>query len=403
MPARKSGDTVGKQADKRAAEAPTSPPPTAIRRPDSLPRPETPQLSDASDDDARTAEEAAPTPSVRSQFSAQPPITPLQAPMALPEPSANAAATSQTFEAILQAQTNFLQAMERMITSAQASPASTHIHQKIQQLQEAARLVRFRYEKTKLASSHDWPRWNKNLHDYMTRLRISDILSEDYEIPISESPEKQLYDAQNTILQSFLRITVDPMYQYLLERLPTAREQYKALQAYLDLGKHAQIYYAVKELHTLKFSTYEASAASFTSLIRQIHDAGLTTIDDIAPYLFMAFISPYYSSAISNLLADPPPSLATSSWTLEAITRYFALQRPSRMPTQAEQGSKKSTKRQQRKKSATESEKQERPSSRAPTCATCGRTHRGVCFGRSRTKDPSGTDKQPDKVRNVRT
>jgi hypothetical protein len=47
------------------------------------------------------------------------------------------------------------------------------------------------YEKTKFANNRDWPRWNENLRDYIIILRINDILSENYEIPLSEDLEKQ--------------------------------------------------------------------------------------------------------------------------------------------------------------------------------------------------------------------
>jgi hypothetical protein len=47
------------------------------------------------------------------------------------------------------------------------------------------------YEKIKFANNRDWLRWNKNLRDYITILRIDNILNENYKIPSSKNPEKQ--------------------------------------------------------------------------------------------------------------------------------------------------------------------------------------------------------------------
>lgn len=85
----------------RENEALNSPPQTAIRRSNRM-RSQTPQSSDVSDDDARTAEEATPTPDARTHPSEEPPITPLQAPIAF-ETGGNATTDSQSLEAILQA------------------------------------------------------------------------------------------------------------------------------------------------------------------------------------------------------------------------------------------------------------------------------------------------------------
>jgi hypothetical protein len=60
--------------------------------------------------------------------------------------------------------------------------------------------MRSMYEKIKFANNRDWLRWSENLRDYITVLRIDNILSENYEIPYSEDFEKQWYEAQDTIL-----------------------------------------------------------------------------------------------------------------------------------------------------------------------------------------------------------
>jgi hypothetical protein len=50
--------------------------------------------------------------------------------------------------------------------------------------------MRSMYEKTKFANNRDWSRWNKNLHDYITALRINNILNENHEIPPLKNPKK---------------------------------------------------------------------------------------------------------------------------------------------------------------------------------------------------------------------
>jgi hypothetical protein len=88
-------------------------------------------------------------------------------------------------------------------------------------------------------SNQDWSRWNINLRDYITALRMDSILDEEYDIPDLDDFEKQLYDAQDIILQAFLRIIVDQRHLHLLKGVPTATKQYQILKIYLDLGIHA--------------------------------------------------------------------------------------------------------------------------------------------------------------------
>jgi hypothetical protein len=137
-------------------------------------------------------------------------------------------------------------------------------------------------------------------------------LSENYEIPPSEDLKKQWYETQDTILQSFLRIITNSKHLYLLKGLPTAQQQYQTLKVYLDLETYAQIYFSARDLITMKFIIYEDILTSFTSYANQISDAGITTFREALPYLFMELISPYYGSAIMNVLTDTPKSLKTS-------------------------------------------------------------------------------------------
>ena len=208
-------------------------------------------------------------------------------------------------------------------------------------------------------------------------------------------------------MQAFLRITVDQRHLHLLKGVPTATKQYQILKTHLDLGIHAQIFYAAKELQTLKFTTFKEYAAAYISCINQICDTGITTLREAAPYLFMASINPYYGSAIANVLADTPESLRASDWTLEAVTRYFKLKRLTRMPTQAERDRGKAPERQSRQEqsaTATDSAKQNRPTSQHPKCATCHKWHQGECRGKD--WNPNWTTnivKQPEKVAELPT
>jgi hypothetical protein len=215
-------------------------------------------------------------------------------------------------------------------------------------------------------------------------------------------------------LQLFLRIITDSKHLYLLKGLPTAQQQYQTLKVHLDLGTYAQIYFSARNLITMKFTTYEDILASFTSYTNQMSDAGITTFREALPYLFMGLISPYYDSAIMNVLTDTPESLKTSDWTLEAVGRYFGLKRPSRLPPQTEKDPKKASDRQSRQpatttsttpatntstttatNTSTDSEKQNRSTyHNRPTCATCVRKHLGIC--KSKDWNPY-TDKQPEK------
>jgi hypothetical protein len=168
------------------------------------------------------------------------------------------------------------------------------------------------------------------------------------------------------------------------------------------LGTHAQIFYAAKELLTLKFTTFEEYATAYISCINQICDAGIKTLREAAPYLFMASINPYYGLAIANVLADAPESLRAEKWTLEAVTRYFGLKRPSRTPTQAEKDPKKAPKRQSRQEqTATDSEKQTKPK-----CVTCGRRHTGICYRKDWTLNrtiSTEREREPEEVAELPT
>jgi hypothetical protein len=79
----------------------------------------------------------------------------------------------------------------------------------------------------------------------MASLQMPDILSVSYEIPTKGTPECAIYNVQNTLLSSFILETVEQDYHHLLQKKTSAWEQYDTLQKYLDLGQHAQRYYAI--------------------------------------------------------------------------------------------------------------------------------------------------------------
>jgi hypothetical protein len=152
----------------------------------------------------------------------------------------------------------------------------------------------------------------------------------------------------------------------------------------------------------MKFTIYENILTSFTSYANQMSDTEITIFRKALSYLFMGLISPYYSSAIMNMLADTLKSLKISDWILEAVGRYFGLKRLFRLPPQTEKDLKKASDRQLRQSAittsttpatntstttatniSTDSEKQNRSTyQNRPTCAICGRKHLGICKGK---------------------
>jgi hypothetical protein len=61
-----------------------------------------------------------------------------------------------------------------------------------------------------------------------------------------------------------------------------------------------------------------------------MRDANVRTLEEIAPYLFMAAISPSYGIVINALLTDKPHLMDTPDWTLEMIIRYFVMKHASK-------------------------------------------------------------------------
>jgi hypothetical protein len=152
----------------------------------------------------------------------------------------------------------------------------------------------------------DWPRWNTNLLKYMSILRIKDILDENFDTDPPNNLETELYNVQNIMLRTFVRNIIDHIYYHLINDLPYVKNQYSTLQKHMDLETHAQIYEAAKELHIMKFNTIESTISAFNLFYNTITDAGLTNIQELLFYIFLAVLASYFGSAIHHILADTP-------------------------------------------------------------------------------------------------
>src|SRR5438093_702757 len=146
----------------------------------------------------------------------------------------------------------------------------------------------------------------------MDMLRIKDILNEDFNTDSLDDLEAELYDTQNVVLRTFVYNTVDYTHHHLINGLPYVKDQYSILQRHMDLGTHAQIYEAAKELHIMKFNTVELTISAFNTFYSTITDAGLTTVHELLSYMFLAVLTPHFGPAIHHMLADTPQALQTT-------------------------------------------------------------------------------------------
>ena len=160
---------------------------------------------------------------------------------------------------------------------------------------------------------------------------MPDILNVSYEAPTEGTSEYAIYDIRNTLLSSLILETVEQGYHHLLQKKTSAWEQYEILQNYLDLGQHAQRYYAMKEMWTHRYTAFQSTVAAVTAFITYIRDAGVQTLEDVALYLFMTAISSNYGIAINILFTDKPNSMDTPIWTLEIIIKYFAMKHETKL------------------------------------------------------------------------
>jgi len=79
-----------------------------------------------------------------------------------------------------------------------------------------------------------------------------------------------------------------------------------------------------------RHTAFQSTVAAVTAFIARMRDANVRTLEEGAPHLFMAAISPNYGTAINALLTDKPHSMDTPSWTLEMATKYFAMKQASK-------------------------------------------------------------------------
>jgi hypothetical protein len=110
-------------------------------------------------------------------------------------------------------------------------------------------------------------------------------------------------------LRICVRNTVNHTYHHFINGLLYIKNQYSILQKYIDLGTHAQIYEAAKKFHIMKFNIVELTISIFNLFYNTITDAGLTTIQELLSYIFLAELAPYFEPAIYYILADTPQTL----------------------------------------------------------------------------------------------
>jgi hypothetical protein len=159
---------------------------------------------------------------------------------------------------------------------------------------------------------------------------MPDILSASYETPTKDTPEYTIYDIQNTLLSSLILETVEQGHYYLLQEKVSAWDQYETLREYFDLRQHAQCYYATKELCAHRYITKKATLATVTAFGTRMREANIRTINQLLPYAYMTLISHGYDTAINNLFTDKPHSMESPTWTLEIVTKYFAMKHESK-------------------------------------------------------------------------
>jgi hypothetical protein len=159
-----------------------------------------------------------------------------------------------------------------------ASTTST-AKQRIEQLNQKAEIWAhlITNNNAKLTNANSWAAWHRVFIKYANALRIQHILNDSYEKPTLNTPEWDLWNGQDSLLQSFISQTTDGNLKHLINDANTAYEQHTILKHYLDLGPHSQAYEAAKGLSELKFVDYQTSLSEFSTLANQIEDAGITT------------------------------------------------------------------------------------------------------------------------------
>jgi hypothetical protein len=133
-----------------------------------------------------------------------------------------------------------------------------------------------------------------------------------------------------------------------------------------------------------------------------MRDANVRILKEIAPYLFMAAISPSYGTAINALLTDKPHSMDTPDWTLEMAIRYFAMKHASKPRDYSSNKQDSSSKPQDaHSKHGKQSDRQpdrqhEKQHDRQPgksKCPDCGKSHPGACHTNTTSNSSNPTSK----------
>jgi hypothetical protein len=223
---------------------------------------------------------------------------------------------------------------------------------------------------------------------------MPDILSASYEAPTKNTPEYAIYDIQNTLFSSLILETVEQGHHYLLQKKVSAWDQYETLREYFNLRQHAQYYYATKELCTHRYTTKEAALATITAFGTRIKKANIRTIDQLLPYAYMTLISHKYGTAINSLLTDKPHSMESPTWTLEMVTKYFAIKhesKPRDYKSRQDSSSNRqdSSSKKQEATSNTKADSHDRQQKRQKKCRYCNKRHSGSCLTIMNNSNPS--------------
>jgi Iap family predicted aminopeptidase len=116
------------------------------------------------------------------------------------------------------------------------------------------------------------------LLEYISILRIKNILDGNFDTDSSNNLETELYNIQNIILRIFVRNIIDHTYHHLINGLPYIKNQYFILQKYMNLGTYTQIYEIAKKLYIMKFNIIELTINIFNSFYNTVTDTGLIII-----------------------------------------------------------------------------------------------------------------------------
>jgi hypothetical protein len=185
--------------------------------------------------------------------------------------------------------------------------------------------------------------------------------------------------------------TIEQGHHYLLQEKVSAWDQYETLREYFNLGQHAQYYYATKELCTHRYTIKEAALATITAFDTRMRETNIRTIDQLLPYAYMTLISHGYGTAINSLLTDKSHSMESPTWTLEMVTKYFAMKhesKPRDYKFRQDSSSNRqdlsfnrqdSSSKKQKATSNTETDSYDRQQKRQKKCRYCNKRHSGSC------------------------